>query len=167
MKNPIKKAFTLIELIIVIAIVAILAAAIFVAVDPARRLHEARNAVRSSDTATILEAVKKYQVDNGGTHVTAIATGITAGEYHVIGTAGSGCNSTCTAQTTQADCVDISGMGNTYLAAVPMDPSTGTAANTDYYLVKGSTNEITVGACDAEGEGAGGAGSAPAIEVTR
>ncbi|MBN1258340.1 prepilin-type N-terminal cleavage/methylation domain-containing protein, partial [Candidatus Peregrinibacteria bacterium] len=43
-----KKAFTLLELIIVIAVIAILAAAIFVAVDPARRLHEARNARRWS-----------------------------------------------------------------------------------------------------------------------
>ena len=45
--------FTLVELIIVIAIIAILAAAIFVAIDPARRLNEARNARRSSDITNV------------------------------------------------------------------------------------------------------------------
>jgi len=161
-----RSAFTLIELIIVIAVIAILAGAIFVAIDPARRLHESRNAVRSSDTATILEAVKKYQADADGAHYSTVAA-LTAGQFSVVGTSGSGCDTTCTAQTTQAACVDLSGIGATYLATTPLDPLSGTAANTDYYLSLGSSNEITVGACDPEGEGAGGAGSAPTIEVSR
>lgn len=166
MKATRRSAFTMIELIIVIAIIAILAAAIFVAIDPARRLQESRNAVRSSDVATVLEAVKKFQADNEGTHYTEI-DGLTADQYSVIGTASSGCNSTCGAQTTQAACVDLSGIGSNYLADIPMDPSTGTAANSDYYLMVDSNGAVTVGACDPEGEGAGGAGTAPTIEVAR
>lgn len=163
-------AFTLIELIIVIAIIAILAAAIFVAVDPARRLHEARNARRFSDTATILEAVKTYQVDNGGTHYTTIAAA-TAGLYFQIGTNGvSGCDVTCAGAGTgflQDQCVDISALGSGYLATVPKDPQTTSTTGVAYFLVRGDSNEITIGACNEEAEGAGGAGTTPTIEVSR
>jgi len=161
-----KKGFTLVELIIVIAIIAIIAAGIFVAIDPARRLNESRNARRSSDVANILSSLKNYAVDNNGTNYTTVAA-LTAGQYSVIGTDGTGCDTTCTAQTTQAACVDLSALPANYLGAIPMDPSTGTAANTDYYVSRGTLGTLIVGACDAQGTGAGGAGAAPTIEVVR
>jgi len=161
-----KKGFTLIELIIVIAIIAILAAAVFVAIDPTRRFNESRNARRSSDIATILEAVKKNQADNGGTLYTTIDS-LTEDLYYTIGTCTTGGNSDCTAQTTQASCVDLSSMPTNYLATVPQDPSTGSEAKTDYYLMKDSNGAITVGACDSEGAGAGGGGAAPTLELVR
>ncbi len=37
-----------------------------------------------------------------------------------------------------------------YLGSVPMDPETGTAAETDYYLIRNATGTVTVGACDPE-----------------
>lgn len=166
MKTTEKKGFTLIELIIVIAIIAILAAAIFVAIDPARRLHESRNARRWSDMTNVLDAVVKYQVDNGGTHYSTIAA-LTAGDYHTIGTCATGGDSGCSAQSTEAACVDLSSIGSNYLATVPVDPSTGTAALSDYYLLVDSNGAITVGSCDPEGEGAGGSGTAPTITLTR
>ncbi|MFH0820931.1 MAG: prepilin-type N-terminal cleavage/methylation domain-containing protein [Candidatus Peregrinibacteria bacterium] len=166
MRKTLFKGFTLIELIIVIAIIAILAAAIFVAIDPARRLNEARNARRASDVSTILDAVVKYQADNNGTHYSTVE-GLTNGNYHVIGTCAAGANTTCGTQTTQAACVNLAGIGTSYLGSVPQDPRTGTAANTDYYLMKDSNGAITVGACDAEGEAAGGGGDAPVIKVIR
>ncbi|MBU0981698.1 prepilin-type N-terminal cleavage/methylation domain-containing protein [Patescibacteria group bacterium] len=163
-----RKAFTLIELIIVIAIIAILAAAIFVAIDPARRLHEARNARRRSDVVTILEAVKKHQVDNEGALFSSLESA-TAGVYYMIG---SGCSygepvGFCGAATVEGDCMDITQVGSGYLADLPYDPLTGSASGTDYYIMKGTHNEVYVGACDPEGEGAGGTGTAPTIDVAR
>lgn len=161
-----QNAFTLVELIIVIAIIAVLAGAIFVAIDPARRLNETRNARRSSDIATILDGVKKYQADNGGTHFSSVAN-LSANFWYQVGTAGSGCTISCGIDTTEGACVNLSSIGTNYLAITPQDPETGTAQQTQYALRRDTNGAITVRACNAEGEGAGGSGSVPTIEVTR
>ena len=166
MLSKFRKGFTMVELIIVIAIIAVLAAGVFVAIDPARRLHETRNSRRSTDVASLLDALIKYQADNNGTHYSTVASA-TAGTFYSIGTAATGCDTTCTAKTTAAACLDLSALPANYLASVPVDPSTGTAANTDYYVSKSATGTLTVGACDAEGAGAGGNGAAPTISVSR
>jgi len=148
--NSRRRGFTLIELLIVIGIIAILAAIIYVAVDPARRLAEARNADRWSSANSILNGVLKFTVDKAGSLPTNLDTA-TAGLYYVLGTAASGCDATCTAQTTQAACLDLSGdLVDEYLTSMPIDPSTGTAANTDYYIMKSAGGRITAGACDPE-----------------
>lgn len=59
--------FTLIELLITIAIVGIIAVVAFVALDPARRFAEARNATRWTDVTGVLDAIKLYTVDQRGT----------------------------------------------------------------------------------------------------
>ncbi len=147
-----KQGFTLIELLIVIAVIAILAAAVFVALDPIQRFQDARDSRRANDISNVITAVKTDQVDNGGAYVAAIA-GLTDDLYYVIGTDGSGCNTGCTAQTTQAACADISALvTERYLGSVPMDPSTGTAAQTDYYISSRANGSIMVGACDPEVE---------------
>ena len=143
--------FTPIELLIVIAIIAILAAVVFVALDPLTRFRDARNSQRWSDVTAVLSAIKVDQVDNGGSYLSAI-TSLTNGTTNVIGTCSSGADSTCTATTTQAACVDLTGLVNEgYLGSIPYDPSTGSAANTDYYLYKDASGIIKIGACDPEG----------------
>lgn len=154
-----KKGFTLIELLIVIAIIAILAAVVFVALDPLSRFQEARDSTRWSDVTAVLDAVRVDQVDNGGAYVASV-TALTDDLYYTIGTCVAGGDAGCTAQTTQAACVDLAALVTEgYLAEVPMDPSTGTASLTDYYLQRTADGAITVGSCDPEG------GSA--IEVKR
>ena len=164
MKN--KKAFTLVELIIVIAIIAVLAAAIFVAIDPARRLHESRNARRSSDIATILDGIKQYQADNAGTHYSSIVS-MTNGIYYQIGSGVGGCSISCDGTSTQAACVDLIGIGTNYLALIPTDPKDGTIAETKYAIKRDANGAITIASCEPEGGGPGGTGVPPSITVTR
>jgi len=153
------RGFTLIELLIVIAIIAILAAVVFVALDPASRFKKARDARRQTDVESVAAAVVTYQVDNDGSLPSAVSA-LTAGSAYIVGTATSGCNTGCTATTTQASCVDLTALQTGgYLGSVPVDPTGGTAAKSLYYVIKNSTGTLTAGACTPE--------LATSINVTR
>jgi prepilin-type N-terminal cleavage/methylation domain-containing protein len=160
----IRKGFTVMEAAIVIAIIAILAAAVFVAIDPARRMHEARNGMRNGDIYTILDGVGKYKTDNNGAQYSVISN-MTEGSYYELGTCSSG--ATCALQPVQPACVNLLGIGYKYLATIPKDPNIGTDAETKYYIMKDASGVITVGACNAEGGGSGGSGTPPVIKVSR
>jgi len=145
-----EQGFTLIELLIVIAIIAVLAAVVFVALNPAQRFQQARDARRQSDVENVAAALKMYQLDNDGDYPALVAA-LTTGNNYVIGTNATGCDTGCTAKTTQAACIDLASLvTGGYLGAVPMDPTSGTAAKSDYYLTRNSTGTVEVGACDPE-----------------
>lgn len=145
-----RSAFTLVELLIVIAIIAVLAVVVFVTLDPLTRFRDARDSQRWSDVTAMLDAAKLDQVDRDGSYLGTIA-GLTAGSYYVVGTCASGADTTCTARTTQAACADLEGLVTAgKIPGVPRDPSTGTAANTDYFIMRTATGALTMGACDPE-----------------
>lgn len=145
-----QKGFTLVELLVVIGIITILFAVVLVAVDPATRLAQARNAVRRQDVRDILEAVQQYMVDNDGSFPTGLDN--VAASSQVLGTDAAGCDTTCTATGTDlAACLDLSGeLTPTYLSAIPTDPSSGDAGNTEYAINRPSGNSVLVTACDPE-----------------
>ena len=138
--------FTLIEILLVVAILAVLAGIVIIAVNPARQLGQANNAQRRADVTTIINAVYQYALDNGG-NLPAIDSVV--GSSQVLGTAALGCDTTCGAFTTLAACLDLSGtLTPTYIFGIPLDPQSGTAANTDYYINRDANNRVTVGSCN-------------------
>jgi prepilin-type N-terminal cleavage/methylation domain-containing protein len=68
------RGFTLIEILVVIGIIAILAAIVIIAINPARQFAQARNSQRSSNINAILNAVGQYIADNKGILPTQITT---------------------------------------------------------------------------------------------
>jgi len=167
-----RSGFTLIELIVVITIIVIIATSVFVAIDPARRLHAARNSTRWADITSILESIKKYQVDNDGDMPSSDVTIDSAsGSVQIIGESVGACGSlTCGTQTVAASDCGLNGLDTDlrpYLRKMPQDPRTGTEDDTRYYVNKDQYSIISIGACDPEGEEAGGGGTSPTIEVTR
>lgn len=165
-----RSGFTLIELIIVIAIIAVLAVAVFVALDPARRLHAGRNSTRWSDTTAVLQAIKQYQADNSGNlPATATAIDTAAATVQIIGEDVGACTITCTGVSVAAAACGLNALDTdlaTYIPRVPRDPLNGSANNTRYYVNRDANGVIIVGACDEEGEGSGGGGTPPAVEVS-
>lgn len=144
-----KKGFTLIELLIVISIISILAVVVFVALNPAQRFKDARDARRVTDVDTILSAIHTYIVDNKG----LLPTGLTSGMAETqLGTAASACTvSTGGCAVTTTACLDLSTPLVKYLKTLPIDPNGGTDAKTNYSIVVDTNGIVTVKACGTEG----------------
>ena len=145
------KGFTLVELIIVVAIIALLAAATFVAINPAKRLGEANDAQRWSDITSIADAWSTYASDNSGTFVTTSADCITANTTCMIANyAGTDADYACGATTTNAIIWLDPLVTNGYIGSVPFDPKSSSVVGTStgYYFLKDANGVVTIGSCD-------------------
>lgn len=142
------RGFTLLEILLVIGMIAVLATVVLVALDPAKRFRDVRDAKRATDVQSILSAIQTYIVDNQGT----IPAGLTTTEKQ-LGTAASGCTIAtggCAVAAT-GDCVNFSATLAKYLKSMPIDPNGGTAALTRYSAVVDANGIVTVKACGSEG----------------
>ncbi|MEP7167120.1 MAG: type II secretion system protein [Candidatus Woesebacteria bacterium] len=150
MKQTLKRGFTLIELLVVITIIVSLAVTVFVALNPAQRLKDARDARRTSDVDSLLSAIHQSIVDNKGTY----PSGLTAGMAETqLGTGATGCaiaTGGCTVVATA--CVNLTTPLVKYLKSIPIDPTASfTAANTGYSVIVDANGIVTVKACGTEG----------------
>ncbi|MEK7067872.1 MAG: type II secretion system protein [Patescibacteria group bacterium] len=143
-----KKGFTLIELLLVIGIIAVLAVVVFVALNPAQRFKDARDARRNTDVETILSAIHTSLVDNKGTFPSGLSAGMSEAQ---LGTAASGCViATGGCSVTTGACLDMTTALVKYLKTIPIDPN-GTAASTKYAIVVDANGIVSIKACGTEG----------------
>src|SRR4030042_6718575 len=71
-----QKGFTLIEILVVIGIIAILAAVVLIAINPARQFALGRNSQRQSNVNAILNSIGQRMVDKKGVFETDCSAGI-------------------------------------------------------------------------------------------
>ena len=144
-KNP--NGFTLLEILLVVAAIAILAGIVIFAINPNKQLGDTRNAQRKVDVNTILNATYQYMIDsNVGGSPTFIQIGTTCNlaSQEICKSGGS-----CTGLTN----LDTYLVGATakYLVSIPVDPSGATVNGTGYEIYKSATTgRITVCAPNAE-----------------
>ncbi len=135
-----QKGFTLLEILLVVAALAILAGIVVFAINPSRQLKLTRDAQRKVDINTVLNAVYQYNIDNG----------TFPGPGALTTTAQDIC------RTGAADCtgfIDLSDLtaNSTYIPSFPIDPlEPATVAGTGYTILKTANNRITVTATLAE-----------------
>ncbi|HLC91889.1 MAG TPA: type II secretion system protein [Candidatus Saccharimonadales bacterium] len=130
------RGFTLIEVLLVVAIVAILAGIVILAINPAKQLGDSRNATRQADVQTILNAIYQYGIDLHG----------------VPGTLPSSPTDICSTGFMSCPYVNLSVLTDNgkYLVAMPKDPQLGDNNNTHYRVSQDANGRITVSAPGAE-----------------
>jgi competence protein ComGC len=84
------KGFTTIELLIALGIISVISAVVLVAIDPARRFSEARNATRWQEIKGVLEAIVTYTTDHIGNSPTGLDSNL-----RMLGVASVGCGVAC------------------------------------------------------------------------
>ena len=143
------RAFTLVELLVVIGIVGILLAITLVAINPARQFAQANNAKRSADVNAILNAITQLKVDNRGIYPSTVPS---------VGGTATSLNATNFTSLCSAVVTD-------YIAEFPQDPTYPGAIFTDCanfetgYTISETDGRVTVAAP--------GAQEAAVIAVTR
>jgi prepilin-type N-terminal cleavage/methylation domain-containing protein len=135
-KNRMKSGFTLIEILLVVAAIAILAGIVILAINPNKQLGETRNAQRRADVTTILNATYQYSIDNGILPVTITSTS----------------TDICKSGGTCAGLIDLGVLtaSEKYLTSIPFDPKSSTVNSTGYQILKTANNRVTVTAANAE-----------------
>ncbi len=137
------RAFTLIEILVVIGIIAVLAAIVVIAINPARQFAQARNTQRTSNVNTLLNAIGQRLADNKGVWLVSSDCGaLVAGTSTIAFSTVS--SSTPLAPAT--DVVNMSCLTPTYIPSqLPVDPSTGVWHGTEDYNTQYNVTTTTLG----------------------
>lgn len=131
------KGFTLIEILVVIGIIAILAAIVIIAINPAKQFAQARNTERQSGVNAILNAIGQRIADNKGIFAGTFGTytcpslPTATSTIHTASGGGSGT-------------IDLSCLTPTYISTLPMDPTAGSGDNTGYTVAVDNTGRVSI-----------------------
>jgi len=151
-KQNMQKGFTLLEVLLVVAIIAILAGIVIIAINPGKNLGDTRNSQRSADVNTIINGTYQYILDNNGVLPTV---GARTGAVAISTTPTEVCNTATATCTGLVDLAVLTTNGK-YVVSIPKDPQspncpTGCGANgTGYTIAKDVNGRLIVAAMNPE-----------------
>lgn len=134
-------AFTLIEVLIVIALIAILAAITIIAINPQQNFQDARNTQRSADVNTILNAITQFSARQGNL-ITDLDGGNGLPDCTTPGAANIG--------TGTGNANLVGELVPTYVVSIPIDPQGTGETDTGYTVCTTGTGRVRVSAPLAE-----------------
>lgn len=141
MKKTNNQGFTLIELLVVIGVIAILAAIVLVAINPARQFGQARNTQRQSDLYAITNAIYQYIAEHNGNLPTVTTTAFPTTETEIGSCAG--CFNLAVAGKYDAATTRTSDtIVPNYISEIPSDPSSQDTTHTLYVISADANNRI-------------------------
>lgn len=136
------KAFTIIELLIVIALIGVLASLMIFAINPGTQLAKARDVERETHLYAILSSIYQYQAEHSGTLPDTDGNPITS-NFPTL--------ATCVGNS--GGCFDLANAGEVdekivpvYMASIPQDPKTGNAGNIGYTLFVDANKRLVASA---------------------
>ena len=157
-KNKTVKGFTLIEILVVVALIAILTAITFIAINPNKIFMDARNTTRRADISEILSAITQYTSKQGNS----------LGDFTVV-------DASLAIPTCTADPADMAEIGpaadpalyvdlttilvgvEDFIVGIPFDPSltaaTAASGGYGYTICQTSTGRVQINAPLAEPSG--------------
>ena len=128
--------FTLIEILVVIGIIAVLAAIVIIAINPAKQFAQARNTQRTSDVNAILNAVGQRIADNKGIFEGSFLSNTEhCDEIPTSDAAITSDNGTAAANDPANGSGNLGCLVPTYISALPNDPTWTSGSDTLYDIV--------------------------------
>lgn len=147
MKKFIKyKGFTLLEILLVVALVGILAGIVLVSINPNRQLAQSRNLQRKIDIDNIYNAIEQYTVKNKG----VLPSSITSNYTEICYTSNLKVTDSLPSTDYCNGRLDLRFLVPTYLKEIPKDNTVNPVNYTGYDLAKTSNNQITIRSNGAE-----------------
>jgi len=127
-----RSGFTLIEMLIVLAVIAILAAITIAAISPSRQISSAKSAKHDSNTRALHNAVSEYIIDNWTLPDATIPVG-SANALPI-----------CKYGATASGCVSLDPLIPEYLVSIPDDPDEPNPLFSGYMIFQDDTGQMRV-----------------------
>lgn len=138
------EGFSLIEILVVVALIIILATITIVAINPGKNFQDTRNAQRSSDVNSILNAVTQYTTDGNSVDTFGTIMACDPDNWKTGTPIGVGA--------TDANLTALTTGGQDYIVSIPRDPNTAANAEQTGYVICKIGTRVQISAPGAEAE---------------